>query len=48
MDSGVAQKPIVDLKAYQNQLSARRDPVAGALQRIMERVRRNPKRVAFA
>jgi len=48
MDSGVAQKPIVDLHAYQNQLSARRDPVAGALQRIIERVRRYPKRVVFA
>jgi malate dehydrogenase (oxaloacetate-decarboxylating)(NADP+) len=48
MDSGVAQKPIVDLRAYQGQLSARRDPVAGALQRIIERVRRYPKRVVFA
>jgi malate dehydrogenase (oxaloacetate-decarboxylating)(NADP+) len=48
MDSGVAQKPIVDLRGYAAQLSARRDPVAGALQRIIERVRRNPKRVVFA
>jgi malate dehydrogenase (oxaloacetate-decarboxylating)(NADP+) len=48
MESGVAQKPIVDLRAYAAQLSARRDPVAGALQRIIERVRRNPKRVVFA
>src|SRR5579883_2272141 len=48
MESGVAQKPIVDLRAYQEQLSARRDPVAGALQRIIERVRHNPKRVVFA
>jgi malate dehydrogenase (oxaloacetate-decarboxylating)(NADP+) len=48
MESGVAQKPIVDLRAYQAQLSARRDPVAGALQRIIERVRRYPKRVVFA
>jgi malate dehydrogenase (oxaloacetate-decarboxylating)(NADP+) len=48
MDSGVAQKPIVDLRAYRSQLSARRDPVAGALQRIIERVRRYPKRVVFA
>ncbi|HVB90185.1 MAG TPA: NADP-dependent malic enzyme [Beijerinckiaceae bacterium] len=48
MDSGVARRPIVDMKAYQAQLSARRDPVAGALQRVVERVRRFPKRVVFA
>ena len=48
MDSGVARRPIVDMQAYQAQLSARRDPVAGALQRIIERVRRFPKRVVFA
>ena len=48
MDSGVAQKPIVDFPAYRSQLSARRDPIAGALQRVIERVRRNPKRVVFA
>ena len=29
-------------------LSARRDPIAGAMQRIIERVRRMPKRVVFA
>ncbi len=48
MDTGVARKPIVDMEAYKAQLSARRDPVAGALQRTMERVRRQPKRVVFA
>ena len=48
MDSGVARKPIVDMDAYRAQLSARRDPVAGALQRTMERVRRYPKKVVFA
>ena len=48
MDTGVARRPITDMKAYVAQLSARRDPVAGALQRIVERVRRNPKRVVFA
>ncbi|MGE3247381.1 MAG: phosphate acyltransferase, partial [Beijerinckiaceae bacterium] len=48
MDSGVAQKPIADMKAYEASLFARRDPVAGALQRIFERVRRYPKRVVFA
>jgi len=48
MDTGVARRPIVDFNAYTAQLSARRDPIAGALQRIVERVRRYPKRVVFA
>ncbi len=48
MESGVAKKPIADFEIYKAQLSARRDPVAGALQRINERVRRHPKRVVFA
>ncbi|HET9319891.1 MAG TPA: malic enzyme-like NAD(P)-binding protein, partial [Bryobacteraceae bacterium] len=29
MDTGVARKPIVDMDAYRQQLSARRDPIAG-------------------
>ena len=48
METGVARKPIADMDEYKAQLSARRDPVAGALQRIFERVRRYPKRVVFA
>jgi len=48
METGVARKPIVDMHAYRAELSARRDPVAGALQSIMDRVKRNPKRVVFA
>ena len=48
MDSGVARRPIVDMAAYKSQLSARRDPIAGTLQRIFEKVRRNPRRVVFA
>ena len=48
MDSGVARKPIADIDAYTAQLSARRDPIAGTLQRIYDRVRRQPKRVVFA
>ena len=36
------------MDAYKAQLSARRDPIAGAMQRIIERVRRMPKRVVFA
>ena len=48
METGVARKPIVDMSAYKAQLSARRDPIAGTLNRIFERVRRYPKRVVFA
>jgi malate dehydrogenase (oxaloacetate-decarboxylating)(NADP+) len=48
MDTGVARKPIVDMEAYQAQLRSRRDPVAGVLQRVYERVRRRPQRVVFA
>jgi malate dehydrogenase (oxaloacetate-decarboxylating)(NADP+) len=48
MESGVARKPIVHMATYKALLSARRDPIAGALQRTIERVRRYPKRVVFA
>jgi malate dehydrogenase (oxaloacetate-decarboxylating)(NADP+) len=48
MDSGVARQPIADMAAYKAQLSARRDPIAGTLQRIFQRVRRSPQRVVFA
>jgi malate dehydrogenase (oxaloacetate-decarboxylating)(NADP+) len=48
MDSGVARKPILDLEKYQQELSARRDPIASTLQRIYDRVRRQPKRIVFA
>jgi malate dehydrogenase (oxaloacetate-decarboxylating)(NADP+) len=48
MDTGVAQLPIVDMQTYRAQLSARRDPVAGVMQGVIDRVRRNPKRVVFA
>jgi malate dehydrogenase (oxaloacetate-decarboxylating)(NADP+) len=48
MDTGVARKPIVDMDAYRLALRTRRDPVAGVLQRVFERLRRQPKRVVFA
>ncbi len=48
MDSGVARQPIDDMAQYKMQLSARRDPIVGTLQRIFQRVRRTPKRVVFA
>ncbi len=48
MDTGVARKPITDMDAYRESLRRRRDPVAGVLQQVFERVRRSPKRVVFA
>ncbi|MHB2267185.1 NADP-dependent malic enzyme [Aliihoeflea sp. PC F10.4] len=48
MDTGVARKPILNLEKYQQELSARRDPIASTLQRIYDRVRRQPKRIVFA
>jgi len=47
-ESGVARKPIVDLRRYTRELSGRLDPTANALDAIMEQVRANPKRVVFA
>jgi malate dehydrogenase (oxaloacetate-decarboxylating)(NADP+) len=48
MDTGVARKPIVDMDAYCHQLNARRDPIAGTLVHVFDRLRRQPKRVVFA
>jgi malate dehydrogenase (oxaloacetate-decarboxylating)(NADP+) len=48
METGVARKPIDNMDRYRAQLSARRDPVAGTLNRVFERVRKFPKRVVFA
>jgi malate dehydrogenase (oxaloacetate-decarboxylating)(NADP+) len=48
MDSGVAKRPIFDLENYRNELRARLDPIAGPMQLILEQVRANPARVAFA
>jgi malate dehydrogenase (oxaloacetate-decarboxylating)(NADP+) len=48
MDSKVARRPIVDMDAYRQQLRTRRDPIAGVLQRVFERLRRQPRRVVFA
>ena len=47
-ETDVARKPISDMEAYTRQLSVRRDPVAGVLSRIFDRVRRHPKSVVFA
>jgi malate dehydrogenase (oxaloacetate-decarboxylating)(NADP+) len=48
METGVARKPIKDMEAYGHALRSRRDPVAGVLQQVFARVRRQPKRVVFA
>ncbi|HEX6977858.1 MAG TPA: NADP-dependent malic enzyme [Alphaproteobacteria bacterium] len=49
MDTGVARKPIPDMKAYRRQLSTRRDPTAAMLDLTYEEVRNNPpRRVVFA
>ncbi len=48
MELGVARRPIVDMKSYRAELSARRDPVAALMQTIFDRVRSEPKRVVFA
>ncbi|SMQ69303.1 allosteric NADP-dependent malic enzyme [Altererythrobacter xiamenensis] len=48
MDSGVALAPIEDFDAYRHQLKARLNPTTGALTRVYEEARANPKRVVFA
>ncbi len=48
MESGVARRPIADLRKYARELSGRLDPTANALDAIMESVRADPKRVVFA
>jgi len=48
MDTGVAQKPIIDMEAYKRELSARLDPTSASLQEIFEKVKAKPQRVVFA
>jgi malate dehydrogenase (oxaloacetate-decarboxylating)(NADP+) len=48
METGVAQKPIADLDRYANELASRLDPVASIVQRVVARVRMDPKRIVFA
>ncbi|MDA9230344.1 NADP-dependent malic enzyme [Alphaproteobacteria bacterium] len=48
MDSGVARAPIIDMEAYQQRLKARLDPTASSLQIIMNKSKRNAKRMIFA
>lgn len=48
MDTGVAQQPRHDMDQYRQELRARLDPTAPALQRIFQRIRETPRRVVFA
>ena len=48
IESGVARKPLEDLRRYARSLSGRLDPTADALDATMEMVRENPRRVVFA
>ncbi len=48
MEAGVAGRAIPNMAAYRDELQARRDPTAGVLSRVFERVRKYPKRVVFA
>jgi malate dehydrogenase (oxaloacetate-decarboxylating)(NADP+) len=48
MDSKVARRPITDMETYRQQLRSRRDPIAGVLTGVYERLRRRPRRVVFA
>jgi malate dehydrogenase (oxaloacetate-decarboxylating)(NADP+) len=46
--TGVAQKPIVDMDAYRQQLRARLNPTVAVMGLAYEAARANPKRVLFA
>jgi malate dehydrogenase (oxaloacetate-decarboxylating)(NADP+) len=48
VDSGVAKRPMEDLRRYARSLSGRLDPTADALDATMEVVRSNPRAVVFA
>ena len=48
MDSGVARRPLEDMNAYRAELTGRLDPTAASLQNILDRIRKNPRRVVFA
>ena len=48
MDTGVARKPIADMEAYKASLAQRLDPSAAFLQKIVDTVQGQPKRIVFA
>ncbi|MDO9639239.1 MAG: NADP-dependent malic enzyme [Pseudotabrizicola sp.] len=48
MDTGVARRPIIDLKAYEQALKSRMDPTASILQGIHARAKQAQARMIFA
>src|SRR6201997_1965779 len=48
VEAKVARRPIDDMETYRQQLRSRRDPIAGVLTGVYERLRRRPRRVVFA
>jgi malate dehydrogenase (oxaloacetate-decarboxylating)(NADP+) len=48
MDTGVARRPIIDLKAYEQSLKSRMDPTASILEGIHSRARQAQARMIFA
>ncbi|WP_375705633.1 phosphate acyltransferase, partial [Bartonella sp. AA86SXKL] len=48
MESGVAQKHIDDLEAYERDLNARRDPISSMMRGVYNHVRQAPKQIVFA
>ncbi|WP_455482057.1 NADP-dependent malic enzyme [Bartonella sp. B35(2025)] len=48
MESGVAQKHIDDLEAYERELNERRDPTSSMMRGIYHHVRQAPKQIVFA
>ena len=48
MDTGVARRPIIDLKAYELSLKSRMDPTASILQGVHARARQAQARMIFA
>jgi len=48
MDTGVARRPIIDLKAYEQSLKSRMDPTASILQGIHARAKQAQARMIFA
>ncbi|MCY4238458.1 MAG: NADP-dependent malic enzyme [Rhodospirillaceae bacterium] len=48
IESGVARRPIIDEDGYRQQLRGRLDPTASSLQRVIDQVQANPKKMVFA
>ncbi len=48
VETGVARKPIEDWDAYERELTARLDPTANTMTRILNQVKNNPRRIIFA